>query len=337
MRTSRTTHAGHAHRRYAAGLALALSALGLAGTAPLAGALAAAPAAPAAPVAPASGSTGALAAGDCGPASGARIRAGAIVAEPKLYPDNQANAYGALKDSPRMPNGSVHIPTIFHVISDHPLSAAETSRWETMIAAQMRVLNDSFAGRTAADAADSPFRFDLTKTTWTVNPQWYAVTPGKVERDMKKALYEGDSRTLNVYTADIGDGLLGWAYFPKGYNNGRDYVDGVVILDESMPGGTAGKYALGDTLTHEVGHWMMLEHTFAHGCAASGDWVEDTPKEAAAQFNCPIGADTCLAAGLDPIHNFMDYTQDSCMNMFTPGQVERMNDAWIAFRDPTKA
>ena len=111
--------------------------------------------------------------------------------------------------------------------------------------------------------------------------------PGKNERDMKKALYEGDATTLNVYVANIGGGLLGWAYFPKGYNNGRDYIDGVVMLDESMPGGTAGKYSEGDTLTHEVGHWLMLEHTFAHGCSASGDYVTDTPKEAGPQFDCP--------------------------------------------------
>ena len=158
------------------------------------------------------------------------------------------------------------------------------------------------------------------------------MVPGKNERDMKAALHEGDSRTLNVYSADIGGGLLGWAYFPKGYNNGRDYIDGVVLLDESMPGGTAGKYAEGDTLVHEVGHWLMLEHTFAHGCSAAGDFVADTPREAAPNFNCPVGADSCTAPGLDPIHNFMDYTQDSCMNMFTKGQAERMSDAWRAFR-----
>ncbi|MGY4909350.1 zinc metalloprotease [Micromonospora aurantiaca (nom. illeg.)] len=280
--------------------------------------------------------TASPAAAECEPGadthSAARVREGATAKEPELYSTNEAKAYGVIKDSPRLANGSVTVPTVFHMISDHELSAAEKARWNTLISAQMTVLNDSFAGRTAADASDTPFRFSLVDTTWTVNSAWYTVVPGKNERDMKKALYTGDSRTLNVYAANIGDGLLGWAYFPKGYNNGRDYIDGVVMLDESMPGGTAGKYALGDTLTHEVGHWLMLEHTFAHGCSASGDFVADTPREAAPQFNCPIGADTCTAPGLDPIHNFMDYTQDSCMNMFTPGQADRMSDAWVAFR-----
>jgi len=262
----------------------------------------------------------------------ARVREGSNVKEPELYAKNEANAYGVIKDSPRMPNGSVHIPTVFHVVSDHSLTAAEKDRWERMIAAQMTVLNDSYAGRTAADAADSPFRFDLSKITWTVNSAWYTVVPGKNERDMKKALYEGNSETLNVYSANIGGGLLGWSYFPKGYNHGRDFIDGVVMLDESMPGGNVGKYSEGDTLTHEVGHWLMLEHTFKGGCSASGDFVADTPREAHPQFDCPTGADTCTAPGVDPIHNFMDYSQDSCMDRFTAGQVERMNDAWIAFR-----
>jgi len=268
-----------------------------------------------------------------GAASAARVRDDSKNAkEPELYSKNEANAYGVIKDRPLMAAGSVKIPTIFHVVSKEKLSPAATTRMNTMIAAQMKVLNDSYSGATAADASDTPFRFNLTKTTFTVNPVWNTVTPGKVERDMKAALYEGNSRTLNVYVADIGDGLLGWAYFPKGYNNGRDFIDGVVMLDESMPGGTAGKYSLGDTLTHEVGHWLMLEHTFAHGCSASGDYVADTPREAQPQFDCPVGADTCTAPGLDPIHNFMDYTQDSCMNMFTRGQAERMSDAWLAFR-----
>ena len=248
--------------------------------------------------------------------------------------DPNAAAYGRIKTHALMPAGSVTVPTRFNLISDHDVSAAEKARWTTLVNNQMQVLNDSYAGKTAANAADSPFRFQLVSLNFVNAPQWYHVVPsGKAERDMKKALHVGDNTTLNVYAGDIGAGLLGWAYFPKDVaNNGRDYLDGVVILDESMPGGTAGKYAEGDTLTHEVGHWLALHHTFKSGCSASNDFVVDTPKEAHPQFDCPVGADTCTAPGLDPIHNFMDYTQDSCMNMFTKGQVQRMNDAWIEFR-----
>jgi hypothetical protein len=273
-----------------------------------------------------------------GGSSAARVRDGATAEEPKLYPDNEAKAWGALPDRPTLPNGSVTVETVFHVITDSEPSGAQRDRLEQMITDQMTVLNDSYSGATSPDAADTPFRFDLVDTTWTVDHDWYTVTPGKSERDMKKALHVGDSETLNVYVANIGGGLLGWAYFPKDYNAGRAVIDGVVLLDESMPGGVdpdtgePWKYGEGDTLTHEVGHWLMLDHTFARGCGAAGDWVADTPKEAVPQFDCPEGADTCRAPGLDPIRNFMDYTQDSCMNEFTAGQAARMSDAWLAFR-----
>ena len=274
--------------------------------------------------------------------SAARVVKGAKVKEPALFDKNEANKYGVIKPHARMANGSVDIRTIFHVISDHALTSTENSRMNTMIGAQMRVLNDSYSGRTAGAAADTPFRFTLSKTTHTVNPTWSTVVPGKsgVERDMKKALYEGDATTLNVYVANIGGGLLGWAYFPKGYNNGRDFIDGVVMLDESMPGGVdpdtglPWKYGEGDTLTHEVGHWLMLDHTFSKGCSANGDYVADTPPEKTPTSGCPAGKDTCSAPGLDPIHNYMDYSYDTCYTEFTPGQVQRMRDAWLFYRAP---
>ncbi|PVG82909.1 zinc metalloprotease [Nocardioides gansuensis] len=264
--------------------------------------------------------------------SAARVKAGAKGAEPALYSAKKADEFAELADSPTLPAGSVTVPTVFHVISEAPLSRRESARKQKMVEDQMEVLNDSFAGLTGPGAADTAFRFELTKTTWTVNAEWAHLTPGPGERDPKQALHEGDAGTLNVYAADIGGGLLGWAYFPESADANKAWLDGVVILDESMPGGTAGKYSEGDTLTHEVGHWLVLEHTFDGGCSAKGDGVEDTPAEKWPQFNCPIGADTCDAPGLDPIHNFMDYTQDSCMFMFTPGQAARMSDGWLEYR-----
>jgi hypothetical protein len=262
----------------------------------------------------------------------ARVRPGATAKEPALYTENQAKQYGVIPDRPTLPAGSVTVDTVFHVISATDPDPARLTRLQTMVAEQMDVLNAAYSGDTAPDAADTPFRFDLVDTNFVTSAAWANVAPGKGERDMKRALHQGDSETLNVYAADIGGGLLGWAYFPKGYNDGRDYIDGVVMLDESMPGGTAAPYNEGDTLTHEVGHWLQLQHTFANGCSAVNDGVADTPREASPQFYCEE-RDSCeKSPGTDPIHNFMDYTEDFCMDMFTPGQAARMSDAWLEFR-----
>ena len=181
----------------------------------------------------------------------------------------------------------------------------------------------------------------LAGVTRTDNAAWfYGVgnLGGGEEHDMKQALHQGGPNALNLYSTTAGAGFLGWAYFPNITTKpGQAYLDGVVFDWETIPGTTtkyAGTFDQGETVTHEVGHWLMLDHTFNKGCSQNGDYVADTPPEKTPTSGCPAGKDTCSAPGLDPIHNYMDYSYDSCYTEFTPGQVQRMRDAWLFYRAP---
>jgi hypothetical protein len=222
--------------------------------------------------------------------------------------------------------GSVTVPVYFHVINNGR-GIANGDLPQSQIVAQMTVLNAAFAG--------TPFRFDLVGTTSTTNAAWYTMAPGSAaEAEAKAALRQGGASALNIYSANPGGGLLGWATFPQSYAS-NPTNDGVVILYASVPNGAAAPYNEGDTATHEVGHWLGLYHTFQGGCSSWGDFVIDTAAERSAAFGCPTGRDSCKGAkapGLDPITNFMDYTDDYCMFEFTSLQSSRMDTLHAQYR-----
>ncbi|KAG8903493.1 hypothetical protein FRB99_003207 [Tulasnella sp. 403] len=223
-------------------------------------------------------------------------------------------------ESPDTFRHSIEIPVYWHVIrKNNNLSGGTLST--TQIKKQIKVLNEAFS--------DGRIKFKLKDTDYTTNTAWFnGLGPrNPINTEVKRRLRRGGKNALNVYSTGFvsgtGAGLLGYATFPVDYaGNPKD--DGVVILYSSLPGGSTVPYNLGYTLVHEVGHWAGLFHTFQGGCSGLGDSVSDTPAEASPAFGCPRGRDSCPSEpGLDPIHNFMDYTDDPCMEQFTNGQFKR--------------
>jgi hypothetical protein len=228
--------------------------------------------------------------------------------------------------------GTITFPVYFHIIKS---STGEGDVSSQQIERQMDVLNKSFAGTNPGGIAATSFQFVLVGVDYTVNDAWYNMGYGTTaERDAKAALREGGADALNFYTANLTGGLLGWATFPSSYK-GKPDQDGVVLLNESLPGGDAAPYNDGDTATHEVGHWVGLYHTFQGGCNGHGDYVNDTPAERSPDFYCQVGRDTCTGPrtpGLDPVYNFMDYGDDTCIRQFTGGQAIRSDELVQAYR-----
>ncbi|MGV3629827.1 MAG: PKD domain-containing protein [Bacteroidota bacterium] len=184
-------------------------------------------------------------------------------------------------------------------------------------------INRSTAGFTAPPYATS--YIDATIKTYTYNGGTPTATRGWTP-----------DKYLNIWLCNISGGVLGYAQFPQsplggmGCGVATTATDGVVFLyssiGKSSVTGFSGKYNEGRTATHEVGHWLGLRHIWgdASGCTGN-DYCNDTPVAAAANFDCPTGTNSCPAnPGDDMIENYMDYTDDICMNIFTYDQKTRM-------------
>lgn len=234
------------------------------------------------------------------------------------------------------------IPVAFHVISGPRGEGDVPEEW---LDAQIVALNRAYAGRdylgnVVPGASKTGYTFTKASVSRTRSSQWFRMLPGsRAEFVAKTTLNVYPPGTLNLYTCRPGRQLLGWATFPWELADNQN-MDGVVIHYASLPGGPLAPYNLGGTAIHEVGHWIGLLHTFqdgcgdesATGCELTGDLVCDTPGEAIFAFGCPIGLDTCPGAGADPIHNYMDYTDDACYDNFTAGQDARADFMMATYR-----
>ncbi|MFY7839314.1 MAG: zinc metalloprotease [Lacibacter sp.] len=218
-------------------------------------------------------------------------------------------------------------------------STAAQNISDQQIQSQIDVLNEDYAGSNAdvnktntyqtVKAGTTNIRFVLagiirkqtTVTSWGTNDAMKKTAQGGLDPT-------SPTTSLNMWSCNLGSGLLGYAQFP----GGAAATDGVVILYSAFgsrakyPGGTyTSTYDLGRTATHEVGHWLNLRHIWGDR-RCGDDLVGDTPAHDGANYGCPAAGTISKCAGkpVEMTMNYMDYTNDICMYMFTAGQETRM-------------
>ena len=210
-----------------------------------------------------------------------------------------------------------------------------------------QVLRNAYNGAQSDVSERMGIVFDLKRITVTRNDRWFhARMNSAADRQMKRRLHRGNASTLNIYVnklrppAQLRGLLLGYSRFPWKYA-GHERLDGVTINVRSLPiRGSRTGFNLGDTVVHETGHWLGLLHTFQRGCDPYNDGVADTPAEKNEYGNMGCAdldnlcdpSDVLVDGMYDPAYNFMEYTRDACMRMFTAGQHERVVDMFATYR-----
>ncbi len=282
----------------------------------------------------------------------------------KLKKDN-ANS----KSINATPTTIYKIPVVIHIIHNGDAVGVEENISDAQAISQITVLNQDFrrlAGTPGFNnnpvGADMEIEFVLAKRkpdgTATngidrINTGVVQYTNGNSVEEMKKVTIWDSSKYMNIWTIRVGggipewNGLLGYAQFPTNSgligvdndfnpaNSTEALTDGLVMRFDAfgsidLAAGTYNDtYNKGRTATHEIGHWAGLRHIWGDGDCSVDDFCKDTPNARKENYNCPIGTDSCSDPGVDMIENYMDYTNDACMNIFTQDQKNRVHAVFL--------
>ncbi|XWW92417.1 hypothetical protein V2A60_000340 [Cordyceps javanica] len=227
------------------------------------------------------------------------------------------------------------VKTWVHIIAaDQSRSGGAIGR--DVIDAQIKVLNSNFAA--------TGYQFSLQDVSYTYDNRWSDIGTSWDLTSLKYGLRRGSYADLNLYyfrsitDSANGYGLTGYCNYPANGNDyGTYYNDGCNLHVETTPGGTFSPYNQGKITSHEVGHWFGLIHPWGGyntgGCDGAGDEVDDTPAQYGPDYGCKVGYDSCpYLPGTDPVRNIMGYSDNSCVNEFTKGQITRMNYMYSQYR-----
>jgi hypothetical protein len=254
--------------------------------------------------------------------------------------------------------GVIYIPVVVHVIHNGDAYGSNENITDEQVQSQITVMTQDYRRmfgtpgyNTNTAGADTSIEFVLAKVDPNGNPtngidrvnlcqdSWSTTDINGI---VKPTTIWDPALYMNMWSVNFTDTtLLGYAQFPDasglgGLNatGGAANTDGVVAgyaffgSSALATGNFQPPYDRGRTMTHEVGHFLGLLHTFQGACAVSptngGDYCADTPAVSTPNFGCPAGTDSCTSAGVDMIENYMDYTDDTCMNIFTINQKARI-------------
>ena len=272
---------------------------------------------------------------------------------------NKSHNKGNLNEINSQSGGIIYIPVVVHVIHNGDAYGVNENITDEQVQSQITVMNQDYrrmAGTPGfnnnAVGADIQIEFVLAKVDPNGNPTnginrvnlcqayWEMST---IDSTVKPSTIWNPTQYMNMWSVNFGgtsSDLLGYAQFPSNSTTTAN-TDGVVAgyryfgSSSIYPAGNfSAPYNKGRTMTHEVGHFLGLYHTFQGGCAGenstAGDLCADTPAVATANYGC-TARNSCPTGAGDMIANYMDYTDDSCMNIFTANQKSRITSVMNTF------